>query len=218
LQQSTSNENTSKKEQISDGTPLVVTHPQVMISYQWDRQTDIVALYHRLTQLGYRCWLDIFQMGGGDSLFEKIDTGIRHAKCVLACVSPKYIVSINCRREMSLADALKKTIVPVYLEATPTWPPPGPMSMVFTDKPYLDFRRPDGASKDHDIWSTKEFEMLLARLKETVPEVQTEKPRRHLLEMKRPTTASKNGIQNERRPARVKSAPSIPQSGACSVM
>ena len=218
LQQSTSTENTSKKEQIRDGTPLVVTHPQVMISYQWDRQTEIVALYHRLTQLGYRCWLDIFQMGGGDSLFEKIDTGIRHAKCVLACVTPKYIVSINCRREMSLADALKKTIVPVYLEETTAWPPPGPMSMVFTDKPYLDFRRPAGAAKDHDVWTSKEFETLLARLREAVPEVQTEKPRRHLLEMKRPTTASKNGIPNDSRPARVKSAPSIPQSRACSLM
>ena len=215
---STDNNNNSKKEQVSDGTPLVVAHPQVMISYQWDRQSDIVVLYHRLTQLGYRCWLDIFQMGGGDSLFEKIDTGIRHAKCVLACVTPKYIVSINCRREMSLADALKKTVVPVYLEETSTWPPPGPMSMVFTDKLYLDFQRPDGASKNHDVWASNEFDKLLARLRDAVPEVQTDQPRRHLLEMKRPATASNNDVQNATRPTRVGSAPSTPQSRACSLM
>lgn len=53
------NEPTSLKD-----TPLVITHPQLMISYNWDRQADILVLYKRLTQLGYRVWLDIFQMGG----------------------------------------------------------------------------------------------------------------------------------------------------------
>jgi hypothetical protein len=38
-----------------------------MMSYQCDHQTDI----NRLTQFDYRCWFDIFQMCGGDSLFEK---------------------------------------------------------------------------------------------------------------------------------------------------
>jgi hypothetical protein len=100
--------------------PLVVTHPQLMVSYQWDQQVAIVTLYKRLTQLGYRVWLDIFQMGGEDSLFEKIDTGVRPSLCVLACVTPKYTQSINCRREMSLADALAKSIVSLLLEETST--------------------------------------------------------------------------------------------------
>ena len=80
-------------------------------------------------------------MTGRDSLFEKVDAGIRNAKCVLACVTPEYPLSINCRREMSLANALKKPIVPFYLEETSTWPPPGPMSLIFADKPYIDFRQ-----------------------------------------------------------------------------
>ncbi|CAF1200313.1 unnamed protein product [Rotaria sp. Silwood1] len=216
--QPTSNDNKNKQVELKDGTPLVVTHPQVMISYQWDRQTDIVALYKRLTQLGYRCWLDIFQMGGGDSLFEKIDAGIRNAKCVLACVTPKYTKSINCRREMSLADALTKPIVPLLLEDTGTWPPAGPMALVFTDKPYIDFRHQNENIQDtQDIWSLKEFEQVLARLKIAVPEVQTEKPRKHLLDMKRPTTAL-GQAENKKRPARIRSAPSVPQSRACSLM
>ena len=196
---------------LSSDIPLVVTHPQVMISYQWDRQKDIVVLYERLTQLGYKCWLDIFQMGGGDSLFEKIANGIRNAKCILACVTPKYIVSINCRREMSLADALKKPIVPLYLEETSTWPPPGPMALVFTDKPYIDFRSLSPP------WASKEFNKVLLRLKAAVPEVQTEKPRRHLLEMRRPTTAMAS-VDQDGRPVRLKSAPVTPQSRACSLM
>jgi hypothetical protein len=195
-----------------DDTPLVVTHPQIMISYQWDYQKDIVILYKKLTKLGYRCWVDIFQMGGGDSLFEKIDTGIRHAKCVLSCVTPKYTKSINCRREMALADALQKPLVPLLLEETSTWPPAGPMAMVFAEKPYIDFRR----SNDNDQrWTGKEFELVLARLKQAVPEVQTERPQRHLLDMQRPTTAMK---QEEKKPKRVRSAPVTPQSRACSIM
>jgi hypothetical protein len=158
-------------------TPLVVTHPQVMISYQWDQQTHIVALYKRLTLLGYQVWLDIFQMGGGDSLFEKIDTGIRHSLCVLACVTPKYTISINCRREMALADALTKLIVPLLLEETSTWPPPGPMALVFAEKPYIDFRPKNETGGDNDdIWAGKQFEQVLARLQQFVPEVKTNKP------------------------------------------
>ena len=153
--------------------PLEVKHPHIMISYQWDRQKDVVALYTRLTELGYRCWLDIFQMGGGDSLFEKIDDGIRHTQCVLACITPNYTKSTNCRREMSLADALKKPIVPLYLEETSTWPPPGPMSLVFTDKTYVDFRH---QTSPNDLWSSREFDQLQHRLKELIPEISIKSP------------------------------------------
>ncbi|CAF3019485.1 unnamed protein product [Rotaria sp. Silwood2] len=129
------------KTRIQDNIPRVVTHSQIMISYQWDYQKDIINLYEKLTKLGYRCWLDIFQMGGGDSLFEKIDAGIRHAKCILSYVTPKYTKSMNCRREMALSDALQKPIIPLLLEEASTWPPAGPMAMVFAEKPYIDFRR-----------------------------------------------------------------------------
>ena len=166
----------NKQVSLNANTPLDVTHPQVMISYQWDRQTDIIDLYKRLTQLGYHCWLDIFQMGGGDSLFEKIDDGIRNARCILACVTPNYTKSINCRREMSLSDALQKTIVPLLFEDTGTWPPAGPMALVFTDKSYIDLRRVTTNAPTNDMWSSKEFDEILARLQEAVPEVQSIKP------------------------------------------
>jgi hypothetical protein len=74
------------------------------------------AHYKRLTELGYGVWLDKYQMGGSDSLFAKIDAGIQNAYCVIACVTPKYILSTHCRWEMSLADSLEKPIALSLLE------------------------------------------------------------------------------------------------------
>jgi hypothetical protein len=82
------------------------------------------------------------QMGGGDSLFDKIDRGVRGCKVVLSCVTSKYSISANCRREVSLADAIKKPIIPILLEKI-SWPPEGPMSMVFTQLLYIDFCKPN---------------------------------------------------------------------------
>ncbi|KAL5004991.1 hypothetical protein ScPMuIL_018447 [Solemya velum] len=97
-----------KKE--TEGPPL-----SVFISYQWGKQKQIIALYNHLTGLGYHCWMDIHQMGGGDSLYDKIDRRVWECEVVLSCVTQKYALSANCHRELRLADALKKPIVPLFI-------------------------------------------------------------------------------------------------------
>ncbi|XP_030853140.1 uncharacterized protein LOC100894022 [Strongylocentrotus purpuratus] len=135
--------------------------PSIFISYQWDKQPEIKRLFSRLTGLGYHCWLDINQMGGGDPLYSKIDKGVRNAKVVVSCVTPKYSLSANCRREISLSDALRKPIIPLLLEEM-TWPPEGPMSMTITQLLYIDFtKKTTQASFDDD-----KFEELIEKIKE----------------------------------------------------
>ncbi len=55
----------------------------------------------------------------------------------LACLSPRYAVSDNCCKELSLADLLHKPVVPVMLEKTP-WPPPGPVGLLLAQRVYVD--------------------------------------------------------------------------------
>lgn len=101
------------------------------------------------------------QMGGGDSLYDKIDKGVRGCSVMLSCVTSKYSLSANCRREVSLADALKKPIVPLLLE-TMTWPPEGPMSMVFTQLLYINFCKPNQDIQNH--WNCPQMEELLGKI------------------------------------------------------
>ena len=60
-------------------------------------------------------------------------------KVVLACITPKYVVSHHCNRELSLADLLNKTIIPIMFEEVP-WPPPGGMSLIFSQLVYINMK------------------------------------------------------------------------------
>ena len=114
--------------------------------------------------------MDIFQMGGGDSLYDKIDRGMRGCKAVVSCVTLKYSLSANCRREISLADALKKPIIPLLLEQI-KWPPDGPMSMVFTELLFINFYRDEALQMS---WKGEKFDELKLKLGQFIPEVNTQ--------------------------------------------
>ncbi|XP_022241620.1 uncharacterized protein LOC106459406, partial [Limulus polyphemus] len=111
--------------------------PSVFISYQWDAQELVIELRRRLELAGYPCWMDVGQLGGGDSLYGKIYEGISGAKVVLCCLTPRYVTSLTCSREISLADVLRKPVIPVMVEPTP-WPPPGPLAIVLSSLVYID--------------------------------------------------------------------------------
>lgn len=131
-------------------------------------------MFEKLTSLGYRCWLDIHQMGGGDSLYDKIDRGLRGSHVLVSCVTDKYSLSLNCRREIALADAIKKPIIPLLLESM-SWPPAGPMSMPLSQLTYINY------VSEADLINGEKFTELLQKLAsfgigQPSPTVPKEKP------------------------------------------
>ena len=137
--------------------------PQVFISYHWDSQEEVLLLRAEIERRsGLSCWMDVGQMGGGDYLYNQIYRGISQCRVVVACVTPRYVVSDSCCKEVSLSDLLRKPVIPVVMERTP-WPPPGAMGVIFSPLIYVDLagcgghggrgRGADWKEKVHDLAS-----------------------------------------------------------------
>ncbi|KAH9498357.1 hypothetical protein Btru_008082 [Bulinus truncatus] len=119
--------------------------PHVFISYQWDARTKVDEIQRALRQAGYTSWADIsmatdlpYNSGGGgggtsahssalsrsntvmESLQSQIYRTMKSCQAVVCCLTPKYIQSDNCTKDLSLAYALQKPVVPVLLRYVPT--------------------------------------------------------------------------------------------------
>jgi len=130
--------------------PEPAARPAVFISYQWDHQDTVKLLKNKLEEAGFQCWLDIGRMGGGDALYAEIDAGIRASKVVICCVTKRYCKSEMCQREMTLADNLRKPIIPVLFEFL-DWPPAGQLSLIFTKLLYIDMSQKPGMFPDDKL-------------------------------------------------------------------
>ncbi|XP_072025629.1 LOW QUALITY PROTEIN: uncharacterized protein [Amphiura filiformis] len=153
---------------IQKGQESDLAPPSVFISYNWGIQDDVKILRDYLERAGFPCWMDIGQMGGGDSLYSKIYEGIRSAKVVLACVTPKYITSECCNREINLADLLKKPIIPIVFNSVP-WPPPGGMGLIMSTLIYVDMHGVGGhggSGKNADI--QKKYQDIVSKIRQHI--------------------------------------------------
>ena len=127
----------------------------VFISYQLDMQSRVEDIRHLLEAQGLSCWADLPSPGPAplalqratstlsglsskstlsldgvnDTLQSQIQRSMRAARVVLPCITPKYMQSNNCIKDLTLADILHKAIVPVMLRFCP-WPPEGAPAQV----------------------------------------------------------------------------------------
>ena len=120
--------------------------PRVFISYQWDTQSRVEDIRRHLEACGLPCWADIspstlpLQRGNSsisirsgnsterdpvsETLQSQIQRNMRAASVVICCITPKYLQSDNCVKDLTLAETLHKPIIPVMIRFCP-WPPEG---------------------------------------------------------------------------------------------
>ncbi|XP_013421017.1 uncharacterized protein LOC106181240 [Lingula anatina] len=115
--------------------------PKVFISFQWDMQSRVEDIRRILEANDFPCWVDISptltQRGNsgvsnrgvhgtdsGETLQSQIQRNMKAASVVLCCITPKYMQSDNCVKDLTLAETLHKTVIPVMLRFCP-WPPEG---------------------------------------------------------------------------------------------
>lgn len=115
--------------------------PKVFLSYQWRVQKKVKKLKNALEKDGYRCWMDIEQMNGGDQLLDKIAVGLRNAEVVILCLTNLYIKSKNCLLEARYAHELGRTIIPLIFDSSlieESWPPEE-LGLILSGKVYTKF-------------------------------------------------------------------------------
>ena len=88
--------------------------PQIMISYQWDSQTEVLKLYEALIGDGYKVWIDKKKMS--ENIYERMAEGVEESSIILLCMTKKYESSENCKSEYNYAKDCKKRIIPIYFE------------------------------------------------------------------------------------------------------
>ena len=76
---------------------------------------------------------------------------------MIAFITPRFIMSEACKKEVSLADLLRKPIIPVMIERT-TWPPPGPLALIMAQHIYIDL-----AGMTSKLYTVSHIEMVFSK-------------------------------------------------------
>lgn len=146
---------------ILDGvTPVVPTEgdPQVFISYQWDMQAKVEDMKQLLEESSILCWADISVTGpprghsskstrssviahldtASETLQSQIQRNMKASSVVLCCITPKYLQSDNCKKDLTLAETFNKPIIPILLRFSPLDSAPEQVRKILARWNYVD--------------------------------------------------------------------------------
>lgn len=88
--------------------------PYLFVSYARPDANIVYPIIEGLGNLGVSLWIDR-SMVGGDDWIEELENRLVSSSGVLAMVSPAFVASRYCGREIRFGDALNRKIVPVFL-------------------------------------------------------------------------------------------------------
>lgn len=97
--------------------PYEGTLPYLFVSYAHKNDAAVLEIIGTLQSRGFRVWYDE-GIEAGSEWPESIASHLERAQLVLAFLSPAYLRSDNCRKEMHYALTKRKPVINVYLEPT----------------------------------------------------------------------------------------------------
>ena len=97
--------------------PYEGTQPYIFVSYAHKNDAAVLEIIGALQSRGFRVWYDE-GIEAGSEWPESIASHLERAQLVLAFLSPAYLQSDNCRKEMHYALTKRKPVINVYLEPT----------------------------------------------------------------------------------------------------
>lgn len=131
--------------------------PQVFISYQWDMQGKVEDIKQLLENNSLQCWADVsitlpprghsskssrsgvgLHDGGSETLQSQIQRNMKAASVVLSCITPKYLQSDNCKKDLTLAETFNKPVIPVLLRFSPQESAPEQVRKILSKFSYID--------------------------------------------------------------------------------
>ncbi len=91
----------------------------LFISYKRDNGGDhgqklAEELYRKLTDDGYKVWLDNEEIGFSSDFEKRLEEAILHSKKVACIISPAWVESVNCRFEHKKAVEFEKRLIPIH--------------------------------------------------------------------------------------------------------
>lgn len=128
----------------------------MFISYQWDMQGKVDEIRHLLENNGMPCWSDIVvaqpprghsskssrssvtHLEPSESLQSQIQRNMKSASVVICCITPKYLQSDNCKKDLTLAETFSKPVIPVFLRFTPLESAPDQIRKFLARLSYID--------------------------------------------------------------------------------
>jgi len=105
---------------------------QVMLSYEWRTQQQVMILKEELMEAGFTVWMDVDRMMG--STLEAMAAAIEQSDAIIMCVTHRYKESQACRTEAEYAYTRKKPLIPVMFEKS--YKPDGWLGIIMGSKLY----------------------------------------------------------------------------------
>ncbi|MGI9289106.1 MAG: TIR domain-containing protein [Pseudomonadales bacterium] len=92
---------------------------QIFLSYSRKDYASVNKLNKRLKNLNYTVWFDREDIQAGHLWRSQIVDGIEHCELYVIVLTANSIVSDNVRRELDLARAKRKSILPIVMDSEP---------------------------------------------------------------------------------------------------